>query len=323
MGGLTEVPGISVGHYSDYAGATGCTVVLCPEGAVGGVDVRGGAPGTRETELLGPTRLVEQVQAILLTGGSAFGLSAADGVMHYLEERGYGHPVGDMVVPIVPAAVLFDLGLGEAQARPNAEVGYASCLAGTQGEIAEGSVGVGTGATVGKLLGMEWAMKGGLGTTSERLGEGRIVAALVAVNALGDIVDPESRVILAGARSPQTGGFLDTLAALKARPSVAPPPNNTTLGVVATNIPLSVTEANTVAQMAHNGLALSIRPAHTRFDGDTIFALSLPGPGIEPLEVSLVGAVAAELVAQAVVRAVQLAVGLHGVPAARDIVREE
>ncbi len=319
MGGLTEVPGILVGHYSDYAGATGCTVVLCPEGAVGGVDVRGGAPGTRETELLGPMRLVEQVQAILLTGGSAFGLGAADGVMRYLEERGYGHPVRDIKVPIVPAAVLFDLGLGDPRVRPDAEAGYAACLAATQGEIPEGSVGAGTGATVGKLLGMEWAMKGGLGTASERLKGGGIVAALVAVNALGDVVDARSRTPLAGARNPQTGGLLDTLAALKARPSVAPPPNNTTLGVVATNAPLSVAEANKVAQMAHNGLALAIRPAHTRFDGDTIFALSLPERGIEPLEVSLVGALAAELVAQAVVRSIQAAESLHGIPAARDM----
>jgi len=320
--GITDVAGIRVGHYTDRAAATGCTVVLCEAGAIGGVAVRGAAPGTRETELLGPLRLVERAHAILLTGGSAFGLAAADGVMRYLEERDVGYPAGAVKVPIVPAAVLFDLGLGDPKVRPTAENGYRACLAAKGGPVEEGSVGAGTGATVGKVLGMEWAMKAGLGTASRRLPNGLIVGALAVVNALGDVVDPKTGHIIAGARKPDGSGFLDALAFMQemgGRPS--PPSTNTTLGVVAVSARLSVSAANYVAQTAHNALALTIRPAHTMYDGDTIFVLSLSEPETSPPEVSLVSAVAVEVLAEAILRAATEADGLLGVPAYRDLVR--
>lgn len=317
--GLTDIPGLKVGHWTNLAAATGCTVVLCPEGAVAGVDVRGTAPGTRETDLLDPVCMVEKVHAVLIGGGSAFGLAAADGVMDWLEERGYGFDVGMARVPIVPAAILFDLSLGRPDVRPNAAAGYAACQAATTGPVAQGNVGAGTGATVGKMLGSQWAMKSGLGTASREIAKGTFVAALVAVNAVGDVYDPKTQQIIAGVRRPE-GGFADSIKVLQeisARrmadlSSVA----NTTLAVVATNARLTKSEATKVAQMAHDGLARTIRPVHTHFDGDTVFAISY---GDKTAGVNLVGVLAAEVLAEAVVAAALTAESLGGVPAARDL----
>lgn len=318
--GITDIRGIRVGHYTDLNGITGCTVVLCPQGAVAGVDVRGSAPGTRETDLMHPTRLVQEVHAVLLAGGSAFGLDAAGGVMRFLEERGIGFDTGVARVPIVPAAVLFDLTIGSPSARPNAAAGYAACEAATDGPVAEGSVGAGTGATVGKLLGPFYATKSGVGTASIHLGP-IIVAALVAVNAFGDVVDPQTGQILAGTRDPQSGRFLDTMQALRQGLAGAArgfPATNTTIGVVATNARLSKEEANKMAQMAHDGLARTIRPIHTMWDGDAIFALAT-GEAEERPDVSILGAFAAEAMAEAVVRAVTRASSLGGIPAPGDL----
>lgn len=311
---ITDVRGIRVGHWTHEIGATGCTVVLCGErGAVAGVDVRGGGPGTRETALLDPTCLVERVHAICLSGGSAFGLAAADGVVRYLEERDIGFETGVARVPIVPAAILFDLALGDAHVRPGRAAGYAACEAATDGPVAEGSVGVGTGATVGKLQGLAGAMKGGVGTASCYVAGGAIVGALAAVNSFGDVVDPRTGDFVAGARRPDGAGFVDTeVALLGGLPGVQQPLAHTTLGVVATDVALTKAQATKVAQMAHDGLARAIRPVHTPLDGDLVFALSL---GDREGNVGVVGAVAARVLAQAVVRAVLKAKGLHGVPA--------
>lgn len=321
---ITDVPGLRVGHYTDLDAATGCTVVLCESGAVGGVDVRGSAPGTRETDLLRPTAVVQQVHGVLLTGGSAFGLDAATGVVRYLEERGVGYDARGVRVPIVPAAVLFDLGIGSARIRPNADAGYRACLAATDGSVAQGSVGAGTGATVGKLLGREGATKGGIGTASLALPGDVVVAAIVAVNALGDVVDPESGRVVAGARGPD--GFVGTARAILGgwagpSPRDVPPGTNTTIGVVATNARLTKDAANKVAQMAHDGLALAVRPSHTMHDGDTLFALAT-GTSSAPFDVSVVGAAAAEVVARAILRAVAKATSLAGIPAVRDLTAE-
>jgi L-aminopeptidase/D-esterase-like protein len=314
---ITDVEGIKVGHYTDKEAATGCTVVLCEGGAVGGVDVRGAAPGTRETDLLRPMHLVERVHAVLLSGGSAFGLEAASGVMRYLEERGIGFDARVVKVPIVPAAILFDLAIGRSDVRPDAEAGYAACLSAKRGPVEEGSVGAGTGATVGKLLGMKFATKSGLGTASEKISGGVVVGAIVAVNAFGDVVDHKTGEIIAGARKPVVGGFINTVERMKGdlgRTILAF--LNTTIGVVATDAHLTKEEVNIVAKMAQDGLAIAVRPAHTMFDGDTIFALST---GKKKGNVSVIGAVAAEVLARAVVRAVKKAEGLCGVPASRDL----
>lgn len=320
-GGLTDVPGVKVGHFTDTRRPTGCTVVLVEDGAVAGVDVRGGAPGTRETDLLDPLNTVERVHALLLSGGSAFGLDAATGVMRFLEERGVGFPVGTARVPIVPAAILFDLALGDWKIRPDAAAGHAAARAASSGPVAEGNVGAGAGATVGKLFGFQRAMKGGLGTASLRLPHGVVVAALVAVNAVGDVVDPSNGRLLAGARTADGRALEDTQAAILAGRVLAPPlrvepaRGNTTIGVVATNAALSKAAANKVAQMAHDGLARSLRPVHTPWDGDTLFALST---GREPADTLVVGALAAEVVALAVLRGVRAASSLPGLPAAAD-----
>jgi L-aminopeptidase/D-esterase-like protein len=320
--GITDVEGIKVGHYTDSEGITGCTVVLCEDGAVGGVDVRGSAPGTRETDLMRPVKLVQRVHGVLLTGGSAYGLDAAGGVMRWLEERGIGFDVGVGVVPIVPAAVLFDLTIGDPQVRPDAEAGYHACGSATDGEVAEGNVGAGTGATVGKLLGPKFATKSGLGTASAKIGRGLVVGAIVADNGFGDVVDPDTGAILAGTRKPVVGGFADTAKRMQGDlGQTILGFANTTLAVVATDGYLTKEGANKVAQMAHDGLARAIRPAHTMFDGDTVFALATGKPpkkkqGADP---SVVGAAAAEVLAQAVVRAVRQAESLGGVPAARDL----
>jgi L-aminopeptidase/D-esterase-like protein len=317
-GTLTDVPGVKVGHATDLEGLTGCTVALCEEGAVAGVDQRGGAPGTRETDLLRPLHLVQEVHALLLAGGSAFGLAAADGVMRYLEERSVGFDARVARVPIVPAAVLFDLDVGDPQARPDAALGYAACQAASEEPVAEGNVGAGTGATVGKILGAGRAMKSGLGSASVSLGGGLVVGALMAVNALGDVIDPHSGAILAGTRQPHADAPADTLVVMKSILDGSPPPfpANTVIGVVATNARLTKEQANKVAQMAQDGVARTIRPAHTMFDGDTLFALST---GRQRADVNLVGAYAAEAVAEAIVRAVKAAKGAGGLPAWRDL----
>jgi L-aminopeptidase/D-esterase-like protein len=320
-GSITDVPGIKVGHAQDDAALTGCTVILCEQGAVGGVDQRGGAPGTRETDLLRPMHLVQRVHAVLLSGGSAFGLAAADGVVRWLEERGHGFDVGVTRVPIVPAAVLFDLDIGRADVRPTPDMGYAACQAAGGGPVAEGCVGAGTGARVGTVNGVGRATKGGLGTASADLGGGLVVGALAVVNCFGDVVDPAGHIV-AGARAASGEGFADTLRVLGSRAGQSGLPfggaGNTIIGVVATNAALSKEEANKVAQMAQDGLARAVRPAHTMVDGDTIFSLST---GDRVADVTLLGAFAAEVVAQAILRAVLAATPAGGLPAARDLRR--
>ncbi len=298
-GGIGEVPGILVGHDTDPVGLTGCTVVLAPPGTVGSGEVRGGAPGTRETDLLRPGMLVQEVHAVLLTGGSAFGLAAADGVMRYLEERGVGFDAQVARVPIVPAAVLFDLAVGDPRARPDAESGYRACLA-AGSEVAEGSVGAGTGATVAKLRGMEGAVKGGVGTVAVREGD-LVVGALVAVNALGEIVEDDGTPIAA-----VRGGSGEPEA-----PSPPFGPTNTTIGVVATNARLSKERAHLLALACHDGLERAIRPCHTIFDGDTVFTLAT---GEVEAEQRLVEELAERAVAEAVRRGVRLATGIDGIP---------
>lgn len=316
---FNQIPGIQVGHAQDLTAATGCTVVLTTAGAICGVDQRGGAPGTREISLLQPMHLVEKVNAVLLAGGSAFGLAAADGVMRWLEERQFGLDVQVAHVPIVPGAVLFDLLVGRSDIRPDAVMGYAACEnaisepAGSQA----GSIGAGTGATVGKILGPQAEMKGGIGTSVIEVRPDLFVGALIAVNCFGDVIDPQSGQILAGARILPDGGFADTMQVMKQTTGAFIRPGNTVIGLVATNVSLTKETANKVAQMAHNGLARTVRPAHTMFDGDTLFALST-GQG-QPGDVTLIGAFAAEAVAQAVVDAVQQATSLAGVPALRDL----
>jgi L-aminopeptidase/D-esterase-like protein len=315
-GTLTDVQGLRVGHFTDLIGATGCTVVLCPEGAVAAVDVRGAAPATRETDLLRPENRVQLAHAVLLTGGSAFGLAAADGVVRYLEEQGSGFQTSVARVPIVVGAALFDLGLGSPSSRPDATAGYAACqLAGT-GAVVEGNVGAGTGATVGHLLGRASAMKGGLGSASRRLSADTTVGALVAVNAFGGIVDYRDGRLIAGPRD-ATGRQVWTsrqIERLRERPGW--PGQNTTLAVVATDASLERPALLRVAQMAHDGLARAVEPAHTGFDGDAVFALATARrPGLDS---TIVGAVAAEVLAEAIVRAVLAASSLGGVPACRD-----
>jgi L-aminopeptidase/D-esterase-like protein len=304
---ITDVAGIRVGHATNREALTGCTVVLCPpEGAVGGVDQRGGAPGTRETDLVRPMHLVQRVHAVLLAGGSAFGLDAAGGVVRWLEQQGIGFDAQVAKVPIVPAAILFDLDVGRADVRPDAAMGYAACEAAAGGPVTEGSVGAGTGCTVGKVLGPGRASRSGLGTASADLGSGLIVGAIVAVNAFGDVVDPRTGEILAGARVLTGDGFADTLATMKGLLGKTilrfAGHSHTVIGAVATNARLRKEEANKVAQMAHDGLARAIRPAHTMLDGDTLFALAT---GKKRADVNLVGAYAAEVVAEAIVRAVK------------------
>jgi L-aminopeptidase/D-esterase-like protein len=296
---------VQVGHAQDIEAATGCTVVLVKDGAVCGVDQRGGAPGTRETDLLRPMHLVEKVHAVLLTGGSAFGLAAADGVMRWLEEHHIGFDVGVTRVPIVPAAVLFDLTVGRADVRPDAAMGYAACQnAVSDAAVSEmGSIGAGTGATIGNILGPQARMKGGLGAAVIEVAEGLLVGALFAVNCFGDVTDPVSGQILAGARKLPEDDFVDTMQVLKQGSGGFASQGNTVIGVVATNATLTKEAANKVAQMAHDGLARVIRPAHTMFDGDTIFALATgQGP---TADVNLIGAFAAEATAQAIVNAVK------------------
>ncbi len=312
---ITDVTGIKVGHAADVHAVTGCTVILCEQGAVGGVDVRGSAPGTRETDVLRPMNLVERVHGVLLTGGSAFGLAAADGVMRFLDERGVGFDVTVAKVPLVAAAVVFDLMIGSATVRPTAEMGYAAARAASGGSVEEGSVGAGTGATVGKLMGPLSAMKGGVGTWAVGLPGGVVVGALVVVNAYGDVLDDRTGQILAGARDRATGRFLNMAQALMGGHRSPGFGTNTTLVVVATNAGLTKEQANKLAQLGHDGLARVISPVHTMYDGDTVFALST---GDAKADMIPLGVAAVEVVAEAVKRAVRLAKGLGGIPGLAD-----
>ncbi len=312
---LTAVPGFRVGHYTHLEGGTGCTVILCPANTVGGVDVRGGAPGTRETDLLDPARHVSEVHAITLAGGSAYGLAAADGVMRYLEEQGIGYRAqDDFIVPIVPAAIVFDLPVGRPGIRPDAAMGYAACQAASAEPVAEGTVGAGTGCRIGAMLGNAYATKGGLGSVCVETGAGLRVAALVIVNAVGDVLDEQGDIMAGLRQSPDSAEFIGMLNALQALPPAQAPVSreNTVIGVVATNALLTKAEVTKVAQMAHDGLARVINPAHTMHDGDAIFALA---SGEQPANVNLVGALAAEAVAAAVRRAVRAATTLGDVRA--------
>jgi len=305
-GAITDVAGIKVGHFTDTRRPTGCTVILTEAGATAGVDVRGAAPGTRETDLLDPANTVEQVHAVLLSGGSAFGLAAATGVMRWLEERGFGLPVGPIRVPIVPAAVLFDLAVGDATIRPDERAGYAACEAAGTAPPEEGSVGAGTGATVGKLFGMERAMKGGIGTASLRVGE-VTVGAIVAVNAVGDVIDPLTGSVVAGARDAQGRRFGTTAALLRGETPPAPETGtNTTIGLVATDAVLTKAQCRRLAMAAHDGLARSIDPIHTLWDGDTVFALATGKAGTAG-DMMALGAAVPHVMAAAVLRAVRAA----------------
>ena len=318
-GSITDVAGLTVGHYTDPRRPTGCTVVLCPQGATCGVDVRGAAPGTRETDLLRPDNLVEQVHALLLTGGSAFGLDAAGGVMRWLDERGHGVDVRGVKVPIVPAAVLFDLWVGDGRIRPDGAAGYAACEAASRNPPDQGSVGAGTGATVGKLFGIERAMKGGIGSAAVTAGA-ITVAALVAVNATGDVIDPATGVVLAGTRRADGRPRSAVQAILAGElPPRAIAGMATTIGVVATDAVLTKAQANKLATMAHDGLARTIHPVHTMADGDTLFALATGASG-KPGDMTVLGVLAAEAVAQAVLNAVRMATGLPGLPAAAELI---
>ncbi len=315
---LTAIPGIRVGHASDPDGITGCTVILCPERTVGGVDVRGSASGTRELDALSPGHLVPYVHAVLLAGGSAFGLDAAGGVMRFLEERGIGFDVQVTRVPIVPTAILFDLRLGNAFARPTAEMAYTACLNASGGPIPEGCAGAGTGATVGKLFGISQAMKSGLGTAGVDLPEGIQVAALAVVNAFGDVRDPRTGEVIAGAReAPDSHRLADSAAAMR-RGVIRRGYNaeNTTLAVVATNARLTKVQATKVAQVAHQGMIRTVAPVHTTLDGDLVITLAT---GEREGDLNALGLGAADAVAEAILRAVRAATPLGGLPAWKDL----
>lgn len=320
---ITDVRGIEVGHAQDEEALTGCTVIVCRRGAVAGVDVRGGAPGTRETDLLDPVNLVEKVHALVLAGGSAYGLDAASGVMRYLEEKKIGFNTGIAKVPIVPSAILYDLNIGRADVRPDSAMGYRAAASASSAAPAEGNAGAGLGASVGKMFGLSLAMKAGIGTTSMEIGGGVVVGALVAVNAWGDVVDPQTNQIIAGLRAGKVGPlrvgkkdyFADTLAMLKSSVGRGvlglASRANTVIGVIATNAKLTKAQATKVAQMAQDGVARTIRPAHTMLDGDVIFALAT---GAKGADVSSVGAFAAEVMAEAIPRAVRMAAAAGNLP---------
>lgn len=329
--GITDISGIKVGHASDFEGITGCTVVLCEQGAVAGVDQRGGGPGTREIALLDPVNHVDKVHAIVLAGGSAFGLDAASGVMRYLEDQKIGYQTGVARVPIVPSAILFDLGIGDPKARPDAQMGYTACQNASSQPPEQGSIGAGTGATVGKMLGIQQGIKSGIGTANIEIGGGVTVGALVAVNAIGDVIDPSTGKIVAGARPIRKGpikiggeGFfadsLTLMGSMVGRSLLSMADRaNTVIGVVATNAAFDKSGATKIAQMAQNGVVRCVRPANTMYDGDTMFALSL---GKKKANINIVGAYAAQAVQIAILNAVSHATGLGGIPAIADFETE-
>ncbi len=317
---ITSVPGIEAGHYTDLENATGCTVVLCRRGAVGGVDVRGGSPGTRETDLLQPARRVDQLFAVCLSGGSAFGLDAASGVMAWLEEQGIGFRVTpEVIVPIVSSAIIYDLGLITSKVRPGPPEGRAACAAASKDALAEGTVGAGAGATVAKSGGAPRAVKGGIGSASVRFPNGVSVGAVVAVNAIGGIWDYRTGRLLAGPRR-DDGSFDDPVGILLdgSLPAAPTGPVNTTIGVVATDARLNREEANYLARVSHDGLAITIRPCHTIRDGDTMFAMAT-GEAESEVDLAALGAAAVEVTAQSVLRAVRCATGLGGIPAVSEL----
>lgn len=316
---LTSIEGIKVGHAQDLEGATGCTVIICQEGAVAGVDVRGGAPGTRETDLLNPLNMMEKVQAVLLTGGSAFGLDAASGVMKYLEEQGIGFDVGVAKVPIVCGAALFDLAIGSSKVRPDKEMGYKACLNAGVNECLEGTIGAGTGATVGKILGPEYAMKGGLGTYALKVGQ-LMVGAIVAVNCLGDVIDPENKEVAAGVLDEDKNSFRNTeyimLSQYDDKKNLFN--GNTTIGSIITNANLTKAQTNKVASMAHNGYGRTIYPVHTMYDGDTIFSLAT---GKVEADVNVVGFLAAKVMERAIINGIKNAKSIFGYKSYEDLNR--
>jgi L-aminopeptidase/D-esterase-like protein len=319
-GFITDVDGIKVGHFTEMRRPTGCTVILCERGAIAGVEVRGSAPGTRETDLLKPTNLVDKVNAIVLAGGSAFGLDSATGVMRYLEEHDAGYATAAGKVPIVPAAILYDLNVGDGKIRPNADAGYKACMNAKSGAIEEGSVGAGAGATVGKLGGGK-PMKGGIGTSSIRLPNGLVVGAIVAVNCVGDVIDPKTGKIVAGARTSDGKSFLNIVQTFRSGRGVNQNPvagQNTTIGVVATNARFDKTQMTKIAEMSHDGMARAINPAHTLSDGDTLFALST-GTSTVTANLTAIGSLAAESVSEAILRAVMKAKSVPGFPSVHDI----
>jgi L-aminopeptidase/D-esterase-like protein len=319
--GITAVPGISVGHWTNAEAATGCSVVLCSDGATASVDVRGGAPGTRNTDLLGQGNTVQEIHGVLLTGGSEFGQDAAAGVVRWLEERGHGFQLATGVVPIVAGAVIFDLTIGDAGVRPDGESGYAACESAGFGPVEEGSVGAGTGATVAKALLTERAVKGGVGTAVERTDSGVSVGALAVVNCWGEVLDPETGRVIAGPRGDQVGSFVSTLEQMRREAALSPfleaAGKNTTLGVIATDAALTKDDARRLAVMAQAGFARCIRPAHSPVDGDTVFALAT-GVNETATDLLQLGTLAARAMERAVVRAVTEATGLAGVPSARE-----
>jgi L-aminopeptidase/D-esterase-like protein len=324
--GLTAITGLKVGHHTLTERPTGCTVVLAEAGAVAGVDVRGGAPGSVETALLDPFASVERIHGLVLSGGRTFGLESRTGVMDYLEERKIGLQFGGSTIPLVSGAILFDLRIGDAKIRPGRDCGYTAAKAASDAPVTEGNVGAGAGATVGKLDGPKHAMKAGIGSSEIRLQDGVIVAALVAVNAVGDIIDPSTGQVVAGRRTDDGKGLLDVRTVLRARPAIRRPETggddgfalNTTLGIVATNARLTKLQVNRVAQIAHNGFARAIVPVHTSNDGDAIFALATGELDGTP-NVDLIAWAASEAIANAIVRAARAATSISGYPAARDL----
>lgn len=331
-GTITDVPGIKVGHAQDFEAITGCTVVLCEKGAVAGVDQRGGAPGTRETDAIRPLHLVNTVQAVMLAGGSAYGLDAASGAMKYLEENGFGFDAGVAKVPIIPSAILFDLAIGNSKIRPDQQMGYQACLNASENPVTEGCVGAGTGALAGNALGPKQATKSGIGSASVDIGGGIVVGALIAVNPFGDVYDPKTGQILAGTRTISKGPiqigeetiFANTKALLKTAigktAMTFASSHNTVIGVVATNAALNREEANFLAQMAQDGFPLAISPTHTLFDGDTLFALST---GKIHVDVNILGAYAVDVVSQAILNAVRSATSLGNIPASQDLIESK
>jgi L-aminopeptidase/D-esterase-like protein len=315
---LTAVPGIKVGHHTLTERPTGCTVVLIEGGATASVDVRGAAPATRDTDLLNPAKMVEQIQGVALSGGSIFGLSTADGVLRYLEERNVGIAYGRRRIPIVPGASIFDLGVGDASVRPTADCGYRAAQAATDAAVVEGSVGAGAGATIGKLGGMERAMKSGIGSAAIGMPDGLIIAALVVVNPLGDVIDPATGKIVAGVRSEGRAGFADARVLMRSGAPRANRGDNSTIGVIATNATLTKAQASYLAQMTDDGYARAIWPVHTMVDGDTVFAIATGGRPGAP-DMIAIGSLAADVMATAVVRAATQATGVPNLPAVRDL----
>jgi L-aminopeptidase/D-esterase-like protein len=315
---LTAVPGIKVGHHTLAERPTGCTVVLIEAGATAGVDVRGAAPATRDTDLLNPTKMVQQIYGLAFSGGSTFGLATGDGVLRYLEDKNVGVAYGSRHIPIVPGASIFDLSVGDARIRPTADCGYRAAQAASSAPVVEGSVGAGAGATLGKIAGMERAMKGGVGSAAITMPNGTIVAAVVVVNPFGDVIDPATGRIVAGARNANGKGFADARVIMRAGTPRGQLGDNSTIGVIATNATLTKAQASYLAQMTDDGYARAIWPIHTMVDGDTVFAIATGGKSGAPDMITL-GALAADVMATAVIRAATQATGLPNLPAVRDL----